>query len=625
MTVDKTGKDIFNLHTMKNCSKDLSSLAADTEREFLNIGRMLNTYSDICMAMTGDGEQLISHAHFSSDDALLSTDETFLEYNKRVFDDVAAHVENAFVTLADGEALLNSIENELQALRTPLQKLNEIGKTFKVLGVSIKIESSRNQNTTQGFALLAEEVADIAVSVQENFHSCIAKAQEVEAGLGNSKAAIKQNTSAAGESSNQSLSNVLDSLQELSHKSETLALKIKERSSAMLQGIGEVVMAMQFHDITRQQLENVAAAIVESSEKARILNTLSENEQESVVLEIYGILSIQAAHLNSIYDQVIVAKRTIEHGLTVTMQQAQSQARDAKALLEMETRSGSTSVVASLENEIDKAVVSLNKSLEVVEDAVEISKNVSKNISEISGVVNQIEDLAFDVKILAINAMVEAIKTDLTGNTLVVLAKELSNLSQETRENATSSIQQLELINSEAEKQLEFTESLNQDREVVDGMIENARGFTSSILSSLQQITLLAEKMNSSSADLANRITQLIPQMTFPQKMGERIDKNWQVVCGIIDLIDQQYPQFMEENSELQDMLEKLSEKYVMDRERAIHAQVAGTAHNDSEMADIDLFEDDDVELFMDEPGQAESQLDKDGEQDDLGDNVELF
>lgn len=625
MTVDKTGKDIFNLHIMKNCSKDLSSLAADTEREFLNIGRMLNTYSDICMAMTGDGEQLISHAHFSIDEALLSTDETFLEYNKRVFDDVAAHVDNAFVTLADGEALLNSIENELQALRTPLQKLNEIGKTFKVLGVSIKIESSRNQNTTQGFALLAEEVADIAVSVQENFHSCIAKAQEVEAGLGNSKAAIKQNTSAAGENSNQSLSNVLDSLQELSHKSEALAQKIKERSSAMLQGIGEVVMAMQFHDITRQQLENVAAAIVESSEKARILNTLSENEQESVVLEIYGILSIQAAHLNSIYDQVIVAKRTIEHGLTVTMQQAQSQARDAKALLEMETRSGSTSVVASLENEIDKAVVSLNKSLEVVEDAVEISKNVSKNISEISGVVNQIEDLAFDVKILAINAMVEAIKTDLTGNTLVVLAKELSNLSQETRENATSSIQQLELINSEAEKQLEFTESLNQDREVVDGMIENARGFTSSILSSLHQISLLAEKMNSSSADLANRITQLIPQMTFPQKMGERIDKNWQVVCGIIDLIDQQYPQFMEENSELQDMLEKLSEKYVMDRERAIHAQVAGTAHNDSEMADIDLFEDDDVELFMDEPGQAESQLDKDGEQDDLGDNVELF
>ena len=220
---------------------------------------------------------------------------------------------------------------------------------------------------------------------------------------------------------------------------------------------------------------------------------------------------------------------------------------------------------------------------------------------EIGSFVNKIEGIAFDVKILAINAMVEALKTNAAGNALTVLAKELSNLSQETRDGATDSIEMLQSIMEGTEKQLEFSVNLDQSSVVVDEMIDRAKKFTGTILSSLQEVSLLGHKMDSSSRDLSSKITQLIPGIKFPQVLGDRIDRNWQTICRTIDQIEEAYPQFQERSSEVKQMVENLAQQYVMERERSIHAQVAGGEEQMLPIrASIDLFEDDGFELFDD-------------------------
>jgi hypothetical protein len=216
--------------------------------------------------------------------------------------------------------------------------------------------------------------------------------------------------------------------------------------------------------------------------------------------------------------------------------------------------------------------------------------------------------------------VVEAIKTDAAGNTLVVLAQQLSNLSHETRDGAAQSIELLRTIVEGAEKQLQYTTNLDRNSVLVDKKIAIAREYTGSILSTFQQISSLAQKMNNSSRDLASRITELIPGITFPLVMGEKISANWQIICRTIDKLDEQYPQFLENNTEVKEMLEKLSKQYVMDRERSIHAQVAGLEGKNGRSA-ANLLEDDGFELFDD--GIAQVGTDSKGEE--FGDNVELF
>ncbi|MEE4240675.1 MAG: methyl-accepting chemotaxis protein [Desulfopila sp.] len=621
MTPQDTRK-ILKPEQMKKCADDLNVLASDTEREFLQIGETLNKLAAVCYSMTDDAVRLSTLSNFNEEGA--AAGESFVTQNVEIFDNVVKHVKSAISSLGEGDSLLADLLAEVKKLRDPLQRLNGIGKTFRVLGVSIKVESSRNQNATHGFRLLADEVAEISQLVQKNCRFCIEKTDVVERAIDASRKVLHTSESSYDDAGERGIHTVLHSLEEISRKSEMLASGIQERSAAMVHGIGDVVMAMQFHDITRQQLENVSYALRDIAEKAgQLLSETNEEVEEHAILEIYTILSVQAAHLNSIYEQIFNARNQIGRGLRETMEQAGVQAQDARTLLEIESGGENKSVVLSLEREVEKILASLNASMSVVKQAAEVSKDVYDDVSEIGNFVNTIEDVAFDVKVLAINAMVEAIKTDAVGNTLIVLAKELSNLSQETRDQAANSIELLQEIIKGTEKQLEYTTNLDQNSTLVDEMAKQAGVFTGTVLQSLQNIAALAQKMDSSSRDLSSRITKLIPGIRFPQVMGDRIDKNWRIICETIDRIDQHYPQFLEKNTEVKEMLEQLSQQYVMDRERSIHAQVTGGGVLDEHSGDVDLFEDDGIELFDDE-GEVSSK-EKKKEEQDFGDNVELF
>ncbi len=603
--------------TFKNiasCARDLNSLAPDTESEFLSIGKALNDLANHCYGMTDNSVKLSNLANFNAGE-----NGSFIEKNAAIFDGITTHVKETLSSLSSGEHLLAELLSQMKKLREPIRKLHSVGKTFRVLSVGIKVESSRNIEGMQGFTLLAGEVVDIAKLVQDNCRYCIDKADLVERGIADSQRVLSSSDTSYDDSGEQAIYRILQSLEEIGQKSDQLAAGIQQRSTAMVQGISDVVMAMQFHDITRQQLENVASALLEAVEKAKTLSALNPPEEsEQAVLGIYSILTIQVAHLNSIYEQVVTARKQIESGLGKTMEQAMIQAKDAGTLLEMETQEGNRSVVADLEKEIDNVVLALNDSFKVVKSAAEVSRDVYDNVLEIGSFVSKIEEIAFDVKILAINAMVAALKTEAAGNTLIVLAKELSGLSQETRDGATDSIEILQSIMEGTERQLEFSVNLDRNSNAVDEMIDKAKEFTGSILSSLQEVSMIGRRMDSSSRDLSSRITKLVPGIRFPQVMGDRIDENWRIICAAIDRIEEHYPQFVEGNSEVKKMLEELANQYVMDRERSIHAQVTGGSAVAAETNNIDLF-DDGVELFGDDAA------DEQQETESFGDNVELF
>ncbi len=614
-------QQIFDLGGIANCAKDLNALGPDTEPEFLKIGKVLNTLATICFGMTDNAVQLSTLANFSTDD-----EDSSIEENKKIFDAVASHVKTTLASLGEGDHLLAKLLADMNKLREPIRRLQSIGKTFRVLGVGIKVESSRTVEVMQGFSILATEVAAIAKLVHDNCRYCIDKADLAEKGILISRQVLNCGDNSYDDSGEKAIHRILQSLEDIGRRSDQLAGGIQERSTAMVQGISDVVMAMQFHDITRQQLENVSSALSEVIEKASSMSSRETSEDaEQVVLEIYSILSIQAAHLNSIYEQVLNARRQIEAGLGKTMEQAQVQAKDARTLLEMEGKTGNRSIVADLEKEIDNVALSLNRSLKVVKQAAEVSQEVYGNVVDIGSFVNKIEGIAFDVKVLAINAMVEAIKSDAAGNTLTVLAKELSNLSRETRDEATESIGLLQNIVEGTERQLEFATDLNQSSVVVDEMIEKGKQFTGTILSSLQEVSTIGQKMDSSSRDLSARITQLVPGIKFPRILGDRIDRNWQIVCRIIDQIEEAYPRFQERSSEVKQMIEKLAQQYVMERERSIHAQVAGQGGTHTASSDVDLFVDDGFELFEDDKDKNKKSSGGETKEEDFGDNVELF
>ena len=365
------------------CAEELNSLGPDTESEFLTIGETLQQLASSCFGMTDDALKLTSLSSFCEGDTA-TQEGSFIEETRVIFSDVNTHVDTTIQSLNKGDHLLVAILNEVQKLKTPVQDLGRIGRTFKVLGVNIKVESSRNDKTKAGFQILAEEVAAISKLVHSNCQYCNNKTDGVSGDINKSRRVLNSSDNEYDSNEEQAVKTILDALDELGDKAATLAVEIQQRSTVMTQGIGEVVMAMQFHDISRQQLENVAKALLESKDTLQTMDdgTLVGNDEQSD-LEVYTILNIQVAHLNSIYEQILTAKQQIETGLKKTMEQSELQADDAETLLQIDGNASQQSVVNKLEQEIENVVASLNNSLHVVKHAADVSKAVYDNVSEI--------------------------------------------------------------------------------------------------------------------------------------------------------------------------------------------------------------------------------------------------
>lgn len=151
----------LNIDKIKDTARSLNSLGPDAEPEFLAIGKVLNTLSTICYGMTDNAFKFSNLPNFKAGENDLETC-SFIERNAEIFDGVAAHVNETVISLNGGEHLLAELLLQVKKLRVPIRNLCSIGKTFRVLGVGIKVESSRTKDSLHGFALLAEEVVDIA-------------------------------------------------------------------------------------------------------------------------------------------------------------------------------------------------------------------------------------------------------------------------------------------------------------------------------------------------------------------------------------------------------------------------------------------------------------------------------
>ena len=99
---DRGQLKIFNLDKIAACAKDLNALGPDTEPEFLNIGKVLNTLATICYGMTDNAVRLSTVANFSADENGSGKD-SFVEENSKIFEAVTSHVKTTLTSLGEGD------------------------------------------------------------------------------------------------------------------------------------------------------------------------------------------------------------------------------------------------------------------------------------------------------------------------------------------------------------------------------------------------------------------------------------------------------------------------------------------------------------------------------------------
>jgi len=417
--------DTSSIHTAQEAilqyARDLRALNVSTEQDFLSLGLSLGRVSSEAQdisALAASVVELVRNEEVERDVSLF----------RDLFDSLDVHFRQFLLKMERGHGPLSRMRDMVNDAYGPLSAFRKIVKHLCVLSVTTRIENARLLNIDNSFAILADNVEKLSVMIAvksrsflEGLTSLQETIEETARQLVTSRAFMEERTDLML----RSLSKNLSMLSEKRSSSLRAGSVLAGRSDEVSEGVSEVVSSLQFHDITRQQLEHVADVFEE------ICARQSDNADTSAAMDVLGqVAGLQIDQLEHAKDELISAIERVINGLHQIASLLADMSRDATSLING-TGNGGSSFLSELNGSLSIVMDSFAANEETGRNLSAAVRSVTGMVEKLTVFVNDIEEIGFDIELIALNAQIKASHTAEDGGALGVLAEAIRNLSDD--------------------------------------------------------------------------------------------------------------------------------------------------------------------------------------------------
>lgn len=606
---DELDRSCFQkLQTSLRLQQDrLQKLSGSTEDEFLGIGARLQEFYTRTVE--------IGTASVAVTDQVGGEE---IQANIRELGDIIDRMDHFLIHLK-AEAELSSIslrETLLMIARVdePLAGFKKIMKVLHVLGTSTKIESARLGLLGASFHNVADDVENLAVQINDKSARIMAENVSLSGKIKQTLARMNEIEAAQNEDVSLVLDRTRTSLEMITgvhRKCAEVAAAIAASSNEVSRNIYEIVTSMQFHDITRQQLEHVQEALcsLESRLAAQAgseVTCFASSTSGEMAGEVYGVCQLQAAQLLHARDLLTKAVSGIVVNLTGLADKGRGIALQTRGMIGVADGAGDSFFV-EIEKSLRPVIELLIKSTAANRNMAGAVGSVAATVGEIAIFVNDIEMIGEEIKLIALNSQVKAALTGDEGAALGVLAEAIQRLSIDACAQTAAVTDTLHEITRVTEDLLAGvsveTGSAEMDIEAMAGrlkrLIESIRAMNDSVMATLAQSDASVQALSSD-----------IDSATVGITVHHEVSAEVISIAAELERITEQARESAPEAAATD--LAALSGRYTMQSERQIHASVTGAA----------------AVLLTESAGQsrqAPAALVTGEEDSALGDNVEFF
>ncbi|HVX65299.1 MAG TPA: methyl-accepting chemotaxis protein [Bryobacteraceae bacterium] len=576
-------------------SQELHELNSFTEAEFLAVGERLQSISRQCREL----------ANLSSQTAELLDGQEF-----------SGAIDGLRRVLAGVERIERGSETNRQILAAMLSQVNQTGKLLagfsrlvlhlKVLALHTRIESARVRDADTDFDSLGDEVATLAVDIQNNSENIEEGSRGVQLLMRGTLARLDE----LGERQRTQISALvrdvkagLDSLTDNHAHAAEAAAGIAARYETVCRQIGDVVRSLQFQDITRQQVEHVREALEDAN---RLMRERGEDSPDGISLAA-SAASLQTAQLRNSRDTLVEA---VERMIAALRSVAEA-VREISALpvsLAGAAEQQGGSFLEAMQERLGAVAADLGQYARSSSDVRAAIAQVVPAIEKMSGQAGAIEAIGFHLGMVALNAQVKTAHIGTAGAALGVLAGNIQELTGDTTARTASVAEHLRQLSAEAD-------ALRKDSLAAEG--EDMPGGASGDLDSLAaeigqriskitglngvmtaQLTALATTGTELRVRIEETCTGIKSHQRAAEVFGQALSNLEESVRTLKRRLPASYKPPATENLDWQ------KSRYTMHSERQVHGSLQGDAAAGEQPAPITT---------------------KEGKHDDLGDNVELF
>ncbi len=538
---------------------DLDRLNQETERDFLSIGGKLAEFIEAVGLISSELaalRDLISGEHGLRASQALTC--------------ALDHSTDMRSLHADRNAGLSDMRQEAMRLKQTLAGFEGTVSTFRTLGVLTRIETARLGSVGADFGNLADDVKALATDVQARVETALVAAVQLIPPI----QSATQNISALDEGQAKNLpgiiSGVLASIsafRDIQTRAHDSSGRMAAQYEAISDAFKKLIVSIQFHDITRQQVEHVIGAL-------RRVRAMFEGESGNTRRDPRGTVAaiiLQSSQLADAEKKFAASVASVIHNLDEVASRVREMAEESRMLSGL-SEDEKNSFFLEMEKGCTAILGGLSHCAEATAATRVTSIDLAQTIARMRGSIDEIQAIEIQMQRMALNAGIRAAHIGPLGDALSVLAGAMQQGAFESRRCSESLVDALALMSQGATN---LFRAQGADPEGEDSSVESMRKAVAELHSSSERSFAQIARITACGARLRENISATRASFSVGSTFADAVGRAREMLAEIGDKY--QADSSSQGDEGVEQSLADFARHYTMQAERDIHGGTAKT------------------------------------------------
>ena len=442
---------------------------------------------------------------------------------------------------------LRQILAMINSTNRPLSELKEISRRLQMLAITTRIVTVRLGRRNAGFDSLADNIKGMSKLIHSKSSHIFVQSRSLGNLINNAISAVQELEDRQGGLATEILSNTMlglgaiKNMKERSSGAAGIAKIISDMSNDASGKLSDIMVSLQFHDITHQkiarsieELKAASAALRQGGETDSTLPLPKGGKSRFGNFNTYKLLG---AELGAERDALVRAVK----GIIVNLRGIAKNVLELSS--EIEKTAGAVSAdYSSFWSEMDQVMASFTSSIREDADTSgklsEVMHSVAGTVSNMSEFVSDIEGIGSDIRLIAYNARIKAAHIGEKGASAGLIAEKIQKLSLDAGEKTRTILETLNRVYGFAKELSSYEDSGAKIEEVgLDDVVTRLVDILNPIHMVDDKIISHLNMMDKDSNRLVEDINRLIGGITVHDEVETLINEVISALEGMEEIL----------------------------------------------------------------------------------------